>query len=137
MDRATRTAASTARASLIPASRVVEPGTMPTIDRLIGECVESVYDLVVRRRTEQSLEQGFLSVNDPADVEPWRSLLGRNTPGTLPPDLPIVLAQGTSDEFIKACGWRQESISKISQRKAIPSPCTPPKPAGRGLLEGE
>ena len=94
----------------MPASRVVEPGTMPIIDRLIGECVESVYDLVVRRRTEQSLEQGFLSVNDPADVEPWRSLLARNTPGTLPPDLPIVLAQGTSDEFIKACGdgelWR-------------------------------
>ena len=32
-----------------------------------------------------------------ADREPWRTLLARNSPGTLPPRIPIFLAQGSTD----------------------------------------
>ncbi len=83
-----------------PIARVVEPAAIPVIDRLAEECIESIYDLVVRRRTERPLEQSFLSVKNLADVEPWRSLALQNTPGTLSPDIPIFLAQGDADELV-------------------------------------
>ena len=46
------------------------------------------------------MEQHFLTVNDPADIEPWRTLLLKNTPGTLPPSIPLFLAQGADDRVI-------------------------------------
>jgi pimeloyl-ACP methyl ester carboxylesterase len=83
-----------------PIDRLVDPRALPAIDRLVRECLESIYDLIVRRRTERPMEQHFLKVNDPADVEPWRTLLLKNTPGTLPPSVPIFLAQGSDDRVI-------------------------------------
>ena len=69
-----------------PIEDVVVPAAMPVIDRLAKECIESMVDLRERRNTEKPLEQGFLSVSSPTAVDPWRSLLARNTPGALPPE---------------------------------------------------
>jgi acetyl esterase/lipase len=80
---------------------VVDPRAMPAVDRLVHECVEGPYDLMVRQRTEKPLEDHFLKVEHPADIEPWRTLLEKNTPGTLPPDVPVFLGQGTIDPVIK------------------------------------
>lgn len=85
----------------IPIDRVVEPAAMPTIDRLAEECLESIYDYLLRQRTERPLEQSFLAVKNLADVEPWRSLAVRNSPGPLPPHIPVFLAQGMSDELVR------------------------------------
>jgi hypothetical protein len=41
-------------------------------------------------------------VKNLATVEPWRSLAGRNTPRPLPARSPVFLAQGTSDELVRA-----------------------------------
>ena len=90
-----------ARVFNAPIDRVVEPAAMPTIDRLAEECLESIYDYLVRQRTERPLEQRFLSVKSLADVEPWRSLAVRNSPGALPPRIPVFLAQGTADELVR------------------------------------
>jgi alpha-beta hydrolase superfamily lysophospholipase len=84
-----------------PIQDVVVPAGMPTIDLLAQECIESAFDLETRRITERPLEQNFLSVSRPSDVEPWRSLLARNTPATLPPGVPVFLAQGTTDAIIR------------------------------------
>jgi acetyl esterase/lipase len=81
--------------------KVVDPRAMPAVDRLVHECVEGPYDLMVRQRTEKPLEDYFLKVEHPADIEPWRTLLEKNTPGTLPPDVPVFLGQGTIDPVIK------------------------------------
>jgi pimeloyl-ACP methyl ester carboxylesterase len=81
--------------------KVVDPRAMPSVDLLAQECVEGPLDLFVRGRTEKPLEQYFLTVEHPGDVEPWHTLLEQNTPGTLPPDIPIFLAQGTSDPIIR------------------------------------
>jgi pimeloyl-ACP methyl ester carboxylesterase len=83
-----------------PMDKVVDPRAMPAIDRLAQECVEGPYDLIVRRDTEKPLEDYFLTVEHPADVEPWHALLSKNTPGTLPPDIPIFIAQGAIDPVI-------------------------------------
>ena len=81
--------------------KVVAPGAMPTVDRLAHECIEGPFDLIARQRTEKPLEEYFLTVKQPADVEPWRSLLERNTAQALPPDVPVFLAQGTVDQIIR------------------------------------
>jgi acetyl esterase/lipase len=80
---------------------VVEPPAMPVIDRLAEECIESIYDWLIRQRIERPLEHSFLSVKNLATFEPWRSLADRNTPGSLPARIPIFLAQGTSDELVR------------------------------------
>jgi pimeloyl-ACP methyl ester carboxylesterase len=58
------------------------------------------WDLSARKRTEKPLEHHFLTVAHPDDVEPWRALLAKNTPGPVPADIPVFLAQGLDDEVI-------------------------------------
>jgi pimeloyl-ACP methyl ester carboxylesterase len=81
--------------------KVVDPRAMPAVDHLARECIEGPFDLIERQRTEKPLEQHFLTVEAPANIEPWHSLLDKNTPGVLPPDIPIFLAQGTTDQIIR------------------------------------
>ena len=83
-----------------PIGKVVEPSALATVDRLANVCIESLADLLVRGRLSRPLAQTFLSINDLAKVEPWRSLLARNTPGPLPRSLPVFLAQGTTDNVV-------------------------------------
>jgi pimeloyl-ACP methyl ester carboxylesterase len=84
-----------------PIDKVVVPEAMPTVDQLANECIESIFDIMARRRTEKPLEQHFLSVSNIAVVEPWRSLAVRNTPGVLSPRIPLFLAQGTIDDIVR------------------------------------
>jgi pimeloyl-ACP methyl ester carboxylesterase len=84
-----------------PLADVVVPAALPVVDRLAEECIESIFDLQARRITGRPLQQNFLSVKSPTAVEPWRSLLARNSAGTLPPELPVFLAQGTTDTIIR------------------------------------
>lgn len=81
--------------------KMVDPRAMPTIDHLSQECIEGPFDLIERQRTERPLEQYFLTIANPASVEPWHSLLEKNSPGPLPADVPIFLAQGTTDQIIR------------------------------------
>jgi acetyl esterase/lipase len=85
----------------VPIDRIIDPRAMPTVDHLARECIEGPFDLLERQRTEKPLEQHFLMVEKPANVEPWHSLLEKNTPGALPPEIPVFLAQGTIDKIIR------------------------------------
>lgn len=84
-----------------PIERVVDPVAVATIDRLAGECIESLFDLLERSATERPLQQDFLLVKNLADVEPWHTLLKENSPGSLPPNMPIFMAQGTADMIVR------------------------------------
>jgi pimeloyl-ACP methyl ester carboxylesterase len=81
--------------------KVVDPRALPAIDQLAKECIEGPFDIRVRQRTEQPLEQYFLTTKHPSDVEPWHTLLAHNSPGTLPTEIPVFLAQGTDDAIIR------------------------------------
>src|ERR1700753_1927431 len=85
----------------LPADSVVAPAVMPAVDRLAEECIESPFDVLERARTAAPLAQEFLIVKNPAEIEPWHSLLVRNTPGPLPRALPVFLAQGTADRLVR------------------------------------
>jgi acetyl esterase/lipase len=80
--------------------KAVDPRAMPAIDQLAEECIEGPFDLRRRQLTEQPLEQYFLTTKHPSDIEPWRTLLTENSPGALPPEIPVFLAQGTDDVII-------------------------------------
>jgi acetyl esterase/lipase len=82
-------------------TQVVEPSAMPVVDHLAEECIESIFDWLIRQRIERPLELSFLSMKNLATVEPWRSLAMRNTPGPLPPSIPVFLAQGAADELVR------------------------------------
>jgi acetyl esterase/lipase len=84
-----------------PIDNIVDPRAIPVMDHLAHECIEGPFDLVIRQRTEKPLEKYFLTVEGPANVEPWHSLLEKNTPGALPPEIPVFLAQGTTDQIIR------------------------------------
>jgi acetyl esterase/lipase len=84
-----------------PMSRVVQPQAIPAVDLLASACIESIYDLIVRRRMERPLEASFLSVKNPADVEPWRGLAAANTPAPTPAGVPLFVAQGTADQLVR------------------------------------
>src|ERR1700722_5715876 len=81
--------------------KVVDRRAMPAIDRLARECIEGPFDIAMRQRTEQPLEKYFLTTRHPSDVEPWHTLLAKNSPGTLPPGLPVFLAQGADDVIVR------------------------------------
>jgi acetyl esterase/lipase len=85
-----------------PIKPVVAPDALPVINRLAGECIESIHDLYIRGRTERPLETSFLTVRDLVATQPWASLVARNTPATLPPDIPVFIAQGTGDAIVPA-----------------------------------
>lgn len=83
-----------------PMTKVVTPAALPIIDELANDCIETIFDVLERRGPSKALDRSFLSVNDLADREPWRLLLARNTPGTLPPRIPVFLAQGAADTLV-------------------------------------
>lgn len=83
-----------------PIERVVDPAAMPVLNQLSQECIESLSDVLQRERDEQPLRRRFLSVRDIAAIEPYRSLMARNTPGPLPAGMPLLIAQGTADTLV-------------------------------------
>jgi pimeloyl-ACP methyl ester carboxylesterase len=80
--------------------KVVDRRAIPVVDKLAEECIEGPFDIRVRQRTEQPLEQYFLTTKHPSDLEPWHTLLAQNSPGVLPAEIPVFLAQGTDDVII-------------------------------------
>jgi pimeloyl-ACP methyl ester carboxylesterase len=79
---------------------IVDPRALPTLDRLARVCIEGPFDLSARQKIGQALNKHFLSVDQPADIEPWRSLLQKNSVDVLPAEIPVFLAQGTADQII-------------------------------------
>ena len=80
---------------------VVAPAAISTVNALAEQCIEGAFDLYVREKMSAPLEKTFLSVKNPATVEPYRTLLERNTAGVLPAEIPVFLSQGLKDELVR------------------------------------
>jgi acetyl esterase/lipase len=83
-----------------PMQDVVEPAAMPVVAALVNQCIEGAFDLYIREKMSAPLARLFLSVKNPATIEPWKSLLTQNTAGELPRDIPVFLSQGSSDGLV-------------------------------------
>ncbi|RWM67919.1 MAG: alpha/beta fold hydrolase [Mesorhizobium sp.] len=90
-----------ARVFSAPIEGVVVPGAMATVDRLAEECTGSVFGVLEHLVSERPLQQTFLTIPDITVVEPWRSLIERNSAAPLPEDIPAFLAQGTTDQVVR------------------------------------
>jgi pimeloyl-ACP methyl ester carboxylesterase len=84
-----------------PIEKVVAPQAEPVIGRLTNLCIERWFDALTRRGPTQALEKSFLRVDGFAEQEPWRSLLEENSPGLLPAEIPVFLAQGLADGLVR------------------------------------
>jgi acetyl esterase/lipase len=84
-----------------PMRNVVEPAAMPIVDALANQCIEGAFDLYVREKMSVPLAKIFLSVKNPATIEPWKSLLVQNTAGDLPSVIPVFLSQGSADGLVR------------------------------------
>jgi acetyl esterase/lipase len=84
-----------------PMSDVIELAAMPAVDTLANQCIEGAFDLYVREKLSAPLAHTFLSVKNPAAIEPWKSLLVRNSAGNLPADIPVFISQGSADGLVR------------------------------------
>jgi acetyl esterase/lipase len=84
-----------------PMDKVVSPQAEPVIDGLTKLCIERWFDMLTRRGPTMALEKSFLRVDNLAEEEPWRRLLEENSPGPLPADIPVFLAQGSADGLVR------------------------------------
>ncbi|MFT3733287.1 MAG: alpha/beta fold hydrolase [Hyphomicrobium sp.] len=83
-----------------PMREIVVPKAIPDVDRLADICIESIIDIRPRQLIGKYLSQEFLKVPDPTAKEPWKDLLAQNTIGTLPREIPVLMAQGTADNVV-------------------------------------
>jgi acetyl esterase/lipase len=83
-----------------PLDQVVAADAVPTVNRLAGVCLESPIDIEPRAAAGRKLQKSFLKVDDILATEPWKKLLADNTIGTLPPSLPVFIAQGSKDPTV-------------------------------------
>lgn len=83
-----------------PIEQVVAQDAIPTVNALAEICIESLLDIYTRQVTELPLQRKFLIVPDITRVEPWRNIMLRNSPGPLPRDIPVFIAQGTADNIV-------------------------------------
>jgi acetyl esterase/lipase len=114
-----------ARVFNAPINEVVEPAAMPTVDALANQCIEGAFDLYVRGKMSAPLATTFLSVKNPATVEPWKSLLVQNTAGKLPNDIPMFLSQGLSDSLVRPAvtqAYKQQLCKAGSKVKMLLMP---------------
>jgi acetyl esterase/lipase len=84
-----------------PIDTIVDASAMPAMNALSNECIESLFDIIERRYTERPLAKAFLANPEFASIEPWSKLLTQNTPGPLPPGIPVFLSQGTADGLVR------------------------------------
>jgi acetyl esterase/lipase len=85
----------------LPIDKLVLPAAMPAVDALAGECIESAFDIVRRMVSGRNLSHAFLKVADFSKLEPWHTMLAINSPGTLPRDVPLFIAQGDADGLVR------------------------------------
>jgi acetyl esterase/lipase len=83
-----------------PMTALVTPEAVPVIDQLAQLCIERWFDMLSRRPPTLALKKSFLKTDNLAEVEPWRHLLALNSPGPLPPDIPVFIAQGSADRLV-------------------------------------
>ena len=83
-----------------PASSLVEPAAMAPFQRMAHDCIESLPEFAAIEKAEKPLERIRFLKADPTEIEPWRGIMQRNTPGQAAAGAPVFIAQGTADTTV-------------------------------------
>jgi Secretory lipase len=84
-----------------PASSLVEPAAMAPFQRMAHDCIESLPEFAAIEKAEKPLERIRFLKADPTEIEPWRGIMQRNTPGQAAAGAPVFIAQGTADTTVR------------------------------------
>jgi acetyl esterase/lipase len=84
-----------------PAITLVDVAAMPVFDQLAHDCIESIAEFAAIENAEKPLNREPFLKGDPTEIEPWRSIMQKNTPGQAPAGAPVFLAQGAADTTVK------------------------------------
>jgi acetyl esterase/lipase len=84
-----------------PPTAVIEPDAMNVYETMAKDCIESLPEFEKLDRAERPLQtEPYLKV-DPTEVDPWKEIMIRNSPGQAPAGAPVFLAQGTADTTVR------------------------------------
>jgi acetyl esterase/lipase len=83
-----------------PLDRLVAPADFPAVELLARQCFDPPFDSETQPVEKPMPDVSYKMSAEIAATEPWRSLAADNTPGPLPADIPIFLAQGSADTTI-------------------------------------
>ena len=83
-----------------PATSLVEPGATTAFEQMAHDCIESIAEFEAIEKAEKPLNQIQFLKADPTEIEPWRGIMQRNTPGQAPAGAPVFIAQGTADTTV-------------------------------------
>jgi alpha-beta hydrolase superfamily lysophospholipase len=82
-----------------PLQGVVAEKDLPIMDRVAGDCAQTLGDQLLISVHEAEFDAGIL-VADPATAKPWHELLLRNSPGHAPIRVPLYIVQGDADKIV-------------------------------------
>ena len=68
----------------IPISNLVEPAAMRPYQAMAHDCIESLSQFAAIEKAAKPLEQVQFLKADPTEIEPWRGIMQKNTPGQAP-----------------------------------------------------
>ena len=78
---------------------LVDPNQLGTVEKVADDCIQTPSEFLQIDRDAAPLVSGFLKA-DPTKVQPWRSIMDRNTPGRARVGAPVFIAQGTADTTV-------------------------------------
>ncbi len=83
-----------------PLDALLSPRSRRAVDEVAATCVGGIGDAIRMKLELRNLKPNFV-LGDPTRLEPWRSLLARNTPGRQPSGAPLFISQGTIDPIVR------------------------------------
>jgi acetyl esterase/lipase len=83
-----------------PLKSILAAQARPSFERVSHDCIQSIAEMLQIEQDTAGLQRKFLTAN-PTKIEPWQSIMTRNSPGAAPPGAPVFLAQGTADDIVR------------------------------------
>jgi acetyl esterase/lipase len=85
----------------IPISNLVESAAMRPYQAMAHACIESLSQFAAIEKAAKPLAKIQFLKADPTEIEPWRGIMQKNTPGQAPAGAPVFIAQGTADTTVR------------------------------------
>jgi dienelactone hydrolase len=85
-------------------SSILTPEGVAATPKMAGYCLFTQTDEL--HELANTLIGHYVSA-DPATTEPWATMLRENTPGPMPADVPLLVAQGEADTLVLPAATRQ------------------------------
>lgn len=84
----------------LPLDHILESDARESFEELAHDCIETLYELAKIRVETQPLEQEKFLKGNPTELEPWATLMKKNSVGQVRMGIPTFIAQGTDDPVV-------------------------------------